>query len=205
MTFFIFFNPKIRTILITGTNGKSTICKVLEHVFKENKINVKLGGNIGKPILDLDIKGNPLFIIEASSFQLAYSKFIKPKSAVILNVIKDHLDWHGSFKNYLNSKFNIFAKQNNKDIAYLNNKFLIKKFLREKYKSKLKTVNIKHYLKIKDKIKNEYLKTSVDDGNMSFVYAISKKFNFKQQTVIKSLKSFKGLLIGKNSFIKKKI
>ena len=33
--------------------------QILEHVFKENKINVKLGGNIGKPILDLDIKGDP--------------------------------------------------------------------------------------------------------------------------------------------------
>ena len=53
---------------------------------------------LGKPILDLDTKGNPLFIVEASSFQLAYSKYIKPKSAVILNVIKDHLDWHGSLK-----------------------------------------------------------------------------------------------------------
>ncbi len=201
---FYLFYPKIRTILVTGTNGKSTICKVLEHVFKENRINVKLGGNIGKPILDLDTKGNPLFIVEASSFQLAYSKYIKPKSAVILNVIKDHLDWHGSFKNYLHSKFNIFAKQNNKDIAYLNNKFLIKKFLREKYKSKLTTVNLKHYLKIKDKIKNEYLKTCVDDGNMSFVYAISKKFNLREQTLIKSLKSFKGLPHRQEFFYEKK-
>ncbi len=201
---FYLINPEIKTILVTGTNGKSTTCKILEHVFKKNRINVKLGGNIGKPILDLDTKGDPLFIIEASSFQLAYSKIIKPKSAVILNVIKDHLDWHGSFKNYLHSKFNIFAKQNDKDIAYLNNKFLIKKFLREKYKSKLRTVNLKHYLKIKDKIENNYLKTCVDDENVSFVYAISKKFNLKEQTVIKSLKSFKGLPHRQEFFYKKK-
>ena len=95
-------NSKTKTIVITGTNGKSTTCKILEHVLKKNKVNVRLGGNIGKPILDLRLKDNPFLIIEASSFQLAYSQFIQPNQAVILNIKKDHLDWHGSFKNYLN-------------------------------------------------------------------------------------------------------
>ena len=87
-------------------------------MFLKNRINVKLGGNIGKPILDLDVKGNPLIIIEASSFQLAYSKFVKPNNAVVLNVIKDHLDWHGTFNNYLNSKFKVFSNQNNRNFAF---------------------------------------------------------------------------------------
>ena len=40
-----------------------------------------------------------IYIIEASSFQLEYSKFIKPYCAAILNISQDHLDWHGSKKN----------------------------------------------------------------------------------------------------------
>ena len=102
---FYLFNPKIKTIVVTGTNGKSTTCKILEHVLKKNNINVRLGGNIGKPVLDLDLKKYPMVVIEASSFQLAYSKFIRPDYAAILNITNDHLDWHGSYKNYVDSKF----------------------------------------------------------------------------------------------------
>ena len=201
---FYILNPKIKTIVITGTNGKSTICKILEHVFKKNKINVRLGGNIGRPILDLNLKGDPLLIIEASSFQLAYSKFIKPNNAVILNINKDHLDWHGSFKNYLDSKFKIFSNQNNNDFAFLNNKLLIKQFVKEKYKSKLKIVNLKKYLKIKNKVKNNYLKSNVNDENMGFVYALSKIFNIKEKSLIRSFTSFKGLPHRQEIFYKKK-
>ena len=60
---FYLFNPEINTIVVTGTNGKSTTCKILEHVLKKNKINVRLGGNIGKPVLDVDLKTKPLVII----------------------------------------------------------------------------------------------------------------------------------------------
>ena len=105
---FYLLNPEIKTIVVTGTNGKSTTCKILEHVLKKNNINVRLGGNIGKPVLDLDLKNQPLVIIEASSFQLAYSKYIKPYYALILNITNDHLDWHGSYKNYINSTIHTY-------------------------------------------------------------------------------------------------
>ena len=197
-------NSKTKTIVITGTNGKSTTCKILEHVLKKNKVNFRLGGNIGKPILYLRLKDNPFLIIEASSFQLAYSQFIQPNQAVILNIKKDHLDWHGSFKNYLNSKFKIFSNQNNNNFAFLNNKLLIKKFVREKYKSKLKIVNLKRYLKNKNKIKNNYLKLNVNDENMSFIYALSKMFYVKEKSLIRSLISFRGLPHRQEIFYQKK-
>ena len=77
-------------------------------ILKKNRINVKLGGNIGQPVLDLDLGRQPLVIIEASSFQLEHSKFICPDYALFLNLTNDHLDWHGSMKNYIKSKFKIF-------------------------------------------------------------------------------------------------
>ena len=117
-------NPKVKTIVVTGTNGKSTTCKILEHVLKKNGINVRLAGNIGKPVLDLNLKKQPIVIIEASSFQLAYSKYIKPEYAIILNITKDHLDWHGSYKDYVNSKFKIFSEQKESNFSFLNNKIL---------------------------------------------------------------------------------
>ena len=171
---FYLFNPKIKTIVVTGTNGKSTTCKILEHVLKKNNINVRLGGNIGKPVLDLDLKNHPMVVIEASSFQLAYSKFIRPDYAVILNITNDHLDWHGSTKKYINSKFKIFSNQKKNNFAFLNKNTLIKKFKKNKYKSKLRCVNLKKYEKIKRKIKNDYLNSEANDENMSYVHDLSK-------------------------------
>ena len=83
-------NPGIKSIVVTGTNGKSTTCKIIEHLLKKNRFKIQLGGNIGKPILNIRKSKNSLFVIEASSFQLSYSKFIKPNYALILNITKDH-------------------------------------------------------------------------------------------------------------------
>ena len=134
---FYLYNPKIKTIVVTGTNGKSTTCKIIEHVLKKNKINVKLGGNIGNPVLNLNLKNQPLVIIEASSFQLAYSKYIKPNYAILLNITKDHLDWHSSIKKYTESKLKIFSNQEKTHFAYLNNKKLLKKFKKINFLVKL--------------------------------------------------------------------
>ena len=68
-----------KSIVITGTNGKSTTCKIIEHLLKKNNFDVKLGGNIGQPLLDLKFSNKTIVIIEASSFQLFYSRFLKPK------------------------------------------------------------------------------------------------------------------------------
>ena len=200
---FYLFNPEIKTIVVTGTNGKSTTCKILEHVLRKNNINVRLGGNIGKPVLDLDLKNEPLVIIEASSFQLAYSKYIKPDYALILNITKDHLDWHGSYKNYVDSKIKIFSKQKRNNFAFISNKIILKRFKKERYEGKLKFVNIESYNKIKNRIKNDYLNSESNEENMSFVYALSKILKINETSLVNSLKSFKGLPHRHEIFYKK--
>ena len=200
---FYILNPKIKTIVVTGTNGKSTTCKILEHVLKKNNINVRLGGNIGKPVLNLDLRSKPIVIIEASSFQLSYSKHIKPDYAIILNITKDHLDWHGSYKNYINSKFKIFSNQKKNNFSFINNKIFVKKFKKEKYVSKLKLVNIENYKKIKNKIKNDYLNLKINKENISFVYILSKILKINEKSLINSLNTFKGLPHRQEIFYKK--
>ena len=120
--FYMQKDKKIKSIVVTGTNGKSTTCKLIEHILKKNNKEACLGGNIGKPILDLKVKKNSIVIIETSSFQLNYSKFVKPNISAILNVSNDHLDWHGTMNNYVNSKFKIFSKQDKNDYAFLSQK-----------------------------------------------------------------------------------
>ena len=112
-------NSKLNSIVVTGSNGKSTTCKIIYHLLKKNNFNVLLGGNIGKPVLDFKIKKNIFLIIEASSFQLSHSKFIHPNYSILLNITNDHLDWHGSKQNYLQSKFKIFNLQKKNDFALI--------------------------------------------------------------------------------------
>ncbi len=190
---FYILNPKAKTIVVTGTNGKSTTCKIIEHIFKKKNIDVRVGGNIGQTILNLKVKSKTWVIIEASSFHLAYSKFIKPKYAILLNISKDHIDWHGNMKNYIKSKFNIFKLQKKKDHAFIQDKNLIKKFKRQKMIGKLKKISSKPYLTIKTKITNKHLKSKANENNMPFILELCRKFNIKNKFFIKYCNTFKGL------------
>ena len=70
------FKRNFKSIVVTGTNGKSTTSKIIAHILKKNNFKVFLVGNIGSPILNINIKKNCFLVIEASSFQLSHSKFI---------------------------------------------------------------------------------------------------------------------------------
>jgi len=185
-----------KNITITGTNGKSTTAKILYNVLKDHKFDVRLVGNIGNPILiEKKIKKNTIFVIEASSYQLEYSKLFKTNYAVILNISPDHLERHGTLRNYIKAKFKLVKNQKNKGIAFLNtNNLHIKKEIKKiKVNSKIikinKSINSK-FLKI---INNPYFNTEGNKENLSFVMEIIKKFNIKQKNLFKTLKNFKGL------------
>ena len=200
---FYLINVKCKTVVVTGTNGKSTTCKLLEHLLKKNRKKSLLGGNIGKPILDLKNTKNSFVIIEASSFQLSHSKFVRPDFALLLNITNDHLDWHKNMKNYLNSKLKIFSLQSKNHFAIINNKFK-KIFINKKFSGKLVKLEDNNYKKIKQKIMNSYLKSNLNDENMSFVYTFAKLVKIKEKSFIDSMKSFKGLPHRFEIFLKKK-
>tara|TARA_B100000886_G_scaffold333962_1_gene288787 strand:+ start:1845 stop:3131 length:1287 start_codon:yes stop_codon:yes gene_type:complete len=200
---FYLFKKNFKSIVVTGTNGKSTTCKIINHLLKKNKFKTLIGGNIGTPILNLKSKKNIFLIIEISSFQLAYSKFLKPDYALLLNITNDHIDWHGSMKNYVNSKFKIFKNQK-KNQHSLINKQLSFQFKRRKLPGKLIVPKLKNYLKIKSKIKNFYLRSNINDENMSYVFELSKIFKISEKSFLKSLTSFSGLPHRYEIFLKRK-
>ena len=200
---FFLVNSNFKSIVVTGTNGKSTTCKIIEHFLKKNKYNVKIGGNIGKPILDIKVSKKMFVIIEASSFQLSYSKFIKPDYAIMLNITNDHLDWHKNMKNYIDSKMKIFQLQGKKDYALISDKKLIHTFKKKNYLCKYMYVSAANYLKIKDKINNSYLNSRANIENMSFAYTLSKVLKVSDSKFINSFKNFKGLSHRYEIFLKK--
>jgi len=109
-----FINGKI--IAITGTNGKSTVAKWIYECLKGE--NTYLAGNIGVPLTSFAFR-NGTFVVETSSFQLKRIKFFKPNIAIILNIDKDHFDWHLNFEDYVDSKLNIFKNQKEEDFLII--------------------------------------------------------------------------------------
>ena len=188
--------PKIMKITITGTNGKSTTSKLLYEVLKTNKIDVRLTGNIGYPILmEKNIKNNTVFIIEASSYQLDYSKFFKSKYLIMLNLHPDHLERHGTFKNYAEAKFKIAKSQSKNDYFILenNNNFILKLINRNSIKSKIIKINYLNYKKYFKYIDNNYFKNSGNKKNLCFVLTIAKILRLNIKKIINTANKFKGL------------
>ena len=188
--------PRINKITITGTNGKSTTSKLLYEVLKNNKMDARLTGNIGYPVLmEKKIKKNTIFVIEASSYQLDYSKYFRSKYSVILNLNPDHLERHGSFKNYAEAKFKIVKSQNKNDYTFLDkeNKFISELSKKNHLKSKVIKVNYLEYDRYFKKINNIYFNNSSNKKNLGYVLSIAKilKINFKK--VINTANKFKGL------------
>ena len=187
---------KNKIITITGTNGKSTTAKLLNLILINHKIDARLCGNIGNPVLlEKNISKKTIFVIEASSYQIDYSKIFKTNYAIILNISPDHLERHGSLKNYINAKFKLLKSQSRKDFAYINtkDKYLRKKIKSSKVFSKIINVNLNKIYKFRKKINNPYCLTSGNQENLSFIFSICETLNLKNKNILKIINKFKGL------------
>ena len=188
--------PENLKITITGTNGKSTTCQMLYNIFKSNKLDVRLVGNIGiSPLFEKGIEKKTIFIIEASSYQISYSKFFKTDYAAVLNLSPDHLERHGNINQYAKAKLKLIFNQNKNNIAYIekNNQIINKEIRNKKLKSKVKKINYSKEIFFKKKIKNVYLLDKNNLNNIHFVYSISKKFKIPDTRIFSSLNKFRGL------------
>ena len=183
-------------ITITGTNGKSTTCKLLYEVLHKKKLDVRLVGNIGNPILSVkNVKKKTVFVIEASSYQLEYSKLFKSKFSAILNISPDHIERHKSLNKYVKAKFKLINNQTKNDYSFLkrNDNLISKELKLNKLESKIIKVDqkkIENYLK---NIGNNYFLSKTNKENLSFVLAISRIFKIKDKLLKKTIQNFKGL------------
>ena len=187
---------KNRNITITGTNGKSTTAKILFDILKNQKFDARLTGNIGNPILsEKKITSKTIFVIEASSYQIEYSKKFKANYALILNISPDHLERHGTFINYVKSKFKLFSNQTKQDYSFfdIKNKYLKKEIKKSKIYSQIIKVDTKSINKHIRRIKNPYFLTEGHQNNLAFIFAITKKFRLKKTNLFKVINNFKGL------------
>lgn len=104
-----------KIVAVTGTNGKSTTTALIHHIFRK-KFQTEIGGNFGKPVLDLP-KNSDFYALELSSYQLESCNLLGFDTAILLNVTPDHLTRHGGMAGYIAAKQKIFANPNQNSTA----------------------------------------------------------------------------------------
>ncbi|MBN2158282.1 MAG: UDP-N-acetylmuramoyl-L-alanine--D-glutamate ligase [Spirochaetes bacterium] len=111
-----------RVVAITGTDGKSTTTALAGHLFKELGMDVRVGGNIGVPLISFAgrTSDSTVVVAELSSFQLEAIERFRPGVAVLLNVTPDHLDRYDGMEDYFLAKMRIAMNQGGDDCFIYN-------------------------------------------------------------------------------------
>lgn len=185
-------------IVVTGTNGKSTLTKLIYDLLKKSNKKAYIGGNYGKAVLDLPFEDKKaIFVLELSSYQIDYSKNIYSSVAIMLNISPDHLERHETIEKYISTKLKIFDTlvAAGQGFIDLNTNFK-SKILRMVKKNKYKNIL---YIKKNTKlfVNKKLISLSLLGNhlnNLIFIaYKVSKIFNISLSKYIYTIKNFKGL------------
>ena len=124
---------KCPVIAVTGTNGKSTLVKLLYDIFMDAGISAAIAGNYGIPMCEVAERSAVLdwIVAEVSSFQLEKVSEFRPRVGVLLNIQPDHLDRHGSMQAYRELKSRLFRCMGEGDtgIVHLDEMSAIREFV----------------------------------------------------------------------------
>lgn len=104
--------PPHRVVGITGTNGKSTTTALVHHLLKSAAFPVRMGGNIGLPILSqAPLSAGGIYVLELSSYQIDITHTLACDAAALINLSPDHLDRYDGYEGYMASKARLFEMQ----------------------------------------------------------------------------------------------
>ncbi len=140
-------------IAVTGTNGKTTTCAMIDAVLKSAGISDKLCGNVGTPLSAVadDLTPDDVAVVEASSFQLETVRTFAPHVAVITNITPDHLSRHYNMDNYVFVKSKILSNLTETEYAVLCYDDPIVRSLDEKTRGKVV------YFSVKEEVNGAYV------------------------------------------------
>lgn len=203
-----FIKDKATIIGITGSNGKTTTTTMIYEVMKKANLNVHLAGNIGYPLSSIvnDIKKNDIVVAEISDHQLLDTDKFKTNISVLTNLSEVHIDFHGNYENYKNTKKKIFNNHSQNDLAILNlnnkNVLEITKDIKSKkiyFSNNTKTNiyldnNIIYYEDEPTLNTNDIkIKGIHNYENIMCMLGVVKQFNVSNEIIKNYLKQFKGV------------
>ena len=194
-----------KIISVTGTNGKTTVVSMIEHVLRKLKISCIACGNNGLPPLTITQSNYEYIILEISSYQLEYMNNFKSFISLLTNVTPDHLERHDTYKNYLMIKKKIF---NDSDHCIANiklkNQLDIKKMSYYGYEPKSKKYYINNKIQKNLLITDNSIKCNSTKLNYKGSHALENilsvisvienlNINIDLENILDSIKSFKSL------------
>lgn len=104
-------------LAITGTDGKTTTTEMTVAILRAAGHRTEALGNTDVPLLDALDGDLDVFVVECTSFRLAWTERFRADAAVWLNLAPDHLNWHVSMDTYAAAKERIFGLQHPDDVA----------------------------------------------------------------------------------------
>ena len=114
-------HPQTIVIGVTGSKGKSTTSSLLYHALQALGKDVALGGNIGRPLIELLAEKHDYVVCELSSYQCS-DLSVSPQIVLFTNLFPEHIDWHQSHENYYRDKVHLVANQKQGDVCFVNDK-----------------------------------------------------------------------------------
>ena len=182
-------HSSFNNLFITGTNGKTSALNFLSQILGKNVIKHASTGTLGTFINDQKIYNNeltteePVFIrnlmskcfqlnikniiFEASSIGVDKNRLegLKIDHAIFTNISRDHLDYHGSLRNYVDAKFRLISNTKAKTVAI--------NFDDEIISSQLRKISSNQTFKISSKNNKSDIYFKVlkfyEDGNVRFL------------------------------------
>ncbi len=110
---------KCTVIGISGSKGKSTSVSSLAFMLEKQGYKTGLGGNIGRPLIELLDDDYDFVVAEISSYQ-ASDLTVSPQIAMFTNLFYVHSEWHNGHENYCRDKVHLIAHQKDGDIFFAN-------------------------------------------------------------------------------------
>ena len=193
VTKYFFDHCPCKIIGVTATKGKGTICSFIESILKAAGKDVYLVGNIGVPAIDVldNLSENSVVVYEMSSFQLWDLKK-SPFVSVIGHLEPEHLNVHGSYKEYIAAKANIAIHQSENDycVYYSKNPESVK------IANLSKAQKIPYPIEISDDILNSITipgNHNRENATAAIAAARSYDANITDESIKQGLASFHGL------------
>ena len=195
--------PQTTVIGVTGSKGKSTTSSLLYHALQTLGKKVALGGNIGRPLIELLEEEHDYVVCELSSYQCS-DLSVSPQIVLFTNLFPEHIDWHRSHENYYKDKVHLVAHQQVGDVCFVNDKCeKLKKYCAAYnlpycyYNKKEGFAEINNVLCENEKpllhIEETKLQGFHNLDNMAGVLSVIKYLGLNTSQAVKSFKTFNGL------------
>lgn len=104
-------------LAITGTDGKTTTTLLTVAMLRSAGVHTVDAGNTSTPLVDAIEQDLDAFVVECTSFRLAWTSRFRAEGAAWLNLAPDHLNWHRTMGSYEAAKAKVFAHQRAGDVA----------------------------------------------------------------------------------------